>query len=89
MNWKIASTSYHDKKKSKLWISVLIEDIDNYIEKYEHFDCILCMVEFNKENEPKINYSIPNCRGLKSVALTDSQKEMVLQSAVEKARQYQ
>lgn len=88
MNWQIASARYHDKKKNKLWISVLLEDKDNYIEKWECHKSIFCMVEFNNGLYQQINFSIPDCRGLKSIPLTDQQTELVINAAIETAKQY-
>jgi len=87
-NWQIESSSYHDKKKNKLWITVLIEDTNNYIEKWEHNYYIYCMVEFIKGNEPKINFAIPNARGLKGIELTEHQRELVINVAIETSKKY-
>jgi len=83
-----ASATYHDKKKDKLWISVILQDLNNYIEKWEHNYYILCIVEFVKGNEPKINFSIPNGRGTKGIELTEHQKELVINAAVETSKKY-
>jgi len=83
-----ASGTYHDKKKEKLWISVILQDLNNYIEKWEHNYYILCMVEFVKEEQPKINFAIPNARETKGIELTEHQRELVINAAIETSKKY-
>jgi len=87
-NWKIQSSRYHDKKKNKLWISVLLEDANNYIEKWEHNCYIYCMVEFVAGNKPVINFSIPNGRGIKGIELTEHQTKLIIDASIETSKKY-
>ena len=87
--WQVKSSSYHDKKKGKLWINVIIEDVNGYNPGIECYNNYLSVVEFKTNNVPKILWSVYNSKGLpKQNILTQEQQELILNAAILKAKQY-
>ena len=88
-NWVVKSSTYGDKKKSKLWIMVYLENTNNYNELEELYERLLISVLFTNGEFKEIVYIEHNGEEfIEEKELDDRIVEMIKQSAIEISRKY-
>lgn len=85
-NWQYKSYAYCAKRKNKLFLNILIEDINSKNEHFGH-NFILNSITMT-ESDFIINYSMFNNDRNIDVVLTDTQIQLIRDNAVKIYKEY-